>query len=339
MTTKPYETSVGSPPINPVERLATLVGDDLQAVDAVIHSRMTSQTALIPQVTAHLVDSGGKRLRPLITLTTARQYGYGGKEHLKLAAAVEFIHTATLLHDDVVDGSGMRRGRPAANTVWGNKPSILVGDFLFSRAFQLMVETGSTAVLAVLANASAVIAEGEVMQLLSSKNLAISEADYLKVICAKTAELFAAAAEAGALIAGAGEAHAQAMRAYGRNLGIAFQLVDDALDYSGRQAVMGKSVGDDFRECKVTLPIILSLTNASEDERRFWRKTIEVSVQEEGDLSRAIEFLERGGALAATVERARRYARDARDALSITPEGDIKSALAEIADFVVERAY
>ena len=339
MTTRPYEASKGSPPINPVERLATLVGDDLQAVDAVIHSRMTSQTTLIPQVTAHLVDSGGKRLRPLITLTTARQYGYGGKEHLKLAAAVEFIHTATLLHDDVVDGSGMRRGRPAANMIWGNKPSILVGDFLFSRAFQLMVETGSTAVLAVLANASAVIAEGEVMQLLSSKNLAISEADYLKVICAKTAELFAAAAEAGALIAGAGEAHAQAMRAYGRNLGIAFQLVDDALDYSGRQAVMGKSVGDDFRECKVTLPIILSLMTASEEERRFWRKTIEVSVQEEGDLSRAIEFLERGGALAATVERARRYARDARDALSITPDGDIKSALAEIADFVVERAY
>ena len=182
MTTKPYETSEGSPPINPVERLATLVGDDLQAVDRVIHSRMTSQTTLIPQVTAHLVDFGGKRLRPLITLTTARQYGYGGKEHLKLAAAVEFIHTATLLHDDVVDGSGMRRGRPAANMIWGNKPSILVGDFLFSRAFQLMVETGSTAVLAVLANASAVIAEGEVMQLLSSKNLAISEADYLKVI-------------------------------------------------------------------------------------------------------------------------------------------------------------
>jgi octaprenyl-diphosphate synthase len=339
MTTKPYETREGSPPINPVERLATLVGDDLQAVDGVIHSRMTSETALIPQVTAHLVDSGGKRLRPLITLTTARQYGYRGKEHLKLAAAVEFIHTATLLHDDVVDGSGMRRGRPAANMIWGNKPSILVGDFLFSRAFQLMVETGSTAVLAVLANASAVIAEGEVMQLLSSKNLAISEADYLKVICAKTAELFAAAAEAGALIAGAGEAHAQAMRAYGRNLGIAFQLVDDALDYSGRQAVMGKSVGDDFRECKVTLPIILSLMTASEEERRFWRKTIEVSVQEEGDLSRAIEFLERGGALAVTVERARRYARDARDALSITPDGDIKSALAEIADFVVERAY
>jgi octaprenyl-diphosphate synthase len=339
MTTKPYETSKGSPPINPVERLAALVGEELQAVDTVIHSRMASEAALIPQVTAHLVDSGGKRLRPLITLVAARQYGYRGREHLKLAAAVEFIHTATLLHDDVVDGSGMRRGRPAANTVWGNKPSILVGDFLFSRAFQLMVETGSTAVLAVLANASAVIAEGEVMQLRSSKNLAISETDYLKVISAKTAELFAAAAEAGALIADAGPAHAQAMRAYGHNLGIAFQLVDDALDYSGRQAVMGKSVGDDFRECKVTLPIILSLLDASEEERRFWRKTIEVSVQEEGDLSRAIEFLERGGALAATVERARRYARDARDALSIAPDGEIKSALAEIADFVVERAY
>ena len=339
MTTKPYEAIEGSPPINPVERLATLVGEDLQAVDVVIHSRMTSEAALIPQLAAHLVDSGGKRLRPLITLATARQYGYGGKEHLKLAAAVEFIHTATLLHDDVVDGSGMRRGRPAANTVWGNKPSILVGDFLFSRAFQLMVESGSTEVLAVLANASAVIAEGEVMQLRSSKNLAISEADYLTVISAKTAELFAAAAEAGVMIAGASQVHSQALRAYGINLGIAFQLIDDALDYSGRQAVMGKSVGDDFRECKVTLPIILSLLNASEEERRFWRKTIEVSVQEEGDLSRAIEYLERGGALAATVERARRYARDARDALAVAPDGEIKSALAEIADFVVERAY
>ena len=319
MTMKPLETREGSPPINPVERLAALVGDDLQAVDTVIHGRMTSQTALIPQVAAHLVDSGGKRLRPLITLAAARQYGYGGKEHLKLAAAVEFIHTATLLHDDVVDESVLRRGRPAANTVWGNKPSVLVGDFLFSRAFQLMVETGAPQVLGVLANASAVIAEGEVMQLRSSKNLAVGEADYLKVITAKTAALFAAAAEAGAMIAGADAAHARAMHAYGHNLGIAFQLVDDALDYSGRQAVMGKTVGDDFRECKVTLPIILSLVNASEEERRFWRKTIEVGVQEEGDLSRAIEFLERGGALAATVERARRYAREAREALSIAP--------------------
>src|SRR5262245_23528327 len=255
------------------------------------------------------------------------------------SAAVEFIHTATLLHDDVVDDSVLRRGRPSANTVWGNKPSVLVGDFLFSRAFQLMVETGAPQVLGILANASAIIAEGEVMQLRSAKNLAVSEGDYLKVITAKTAALFAAAAEAGAMIAGANEAHSRAMHAYGHHLGIAFQLVDDALDYSGRQAVMGKSVGDDFRECKVTLPIILSLVNASDEERRFWRKTIEVSVQEEGDLSRAIEFLERGGALAATVERARRYAREAREALAISPPGEIRSALADIADFVVERAY
>jgi octaprenyl-diphosphate synthase len=272
-------------------------------------------------------------------LAAARQYGYSGDAHVKLAAAVEFIHTATLLHDDVVDESALRRGLPAANVLWGNKPSILVGDFLFSRAFQLMVEIGSPAVLNVLANASAVIAEGEVMQLRSSKNLAITEGDYLKVITAKTAALFAAAGEAGAMVAGAAPAHYEALRDYGRNLGIAFQLVDDALDYSGRQAVMGKSVGDDFRESKVTLPVILSLQRTSEDERRFWRKTIEVGVQEEGDLSRAIEFLERGHALAETIERARLYARAAREALSVCPESEIKSALADIADFVVERAY
>jgi len=339
MNTKLWRTDEGPPPISPIERLATLVGNDLAGVDGAIHSRMASGTALIPQLAAHLVDSGGKRLRPLITLATARHFSYPGDGHIKLAAAVEFIHTATLLHDDVVDGSALRRGRPAANTVWGNKPSILVGDFLFSRAFQLMVEAGSPPVLDVLANASAVIAEGEVMQLKSSKNLSIGEADYLKVISAKTAALFSAAAEAGAMIAGAHPVQSEAMRDYGRNLGIAFQLVDDALDYSGRQAVMGKSVGDDFRECKVTLPILISLVSASEEERRFWRKTLEVGVQEEGDLTRAIEYLERGGALAATIERARSYGRAARDALSVCDESEIKSALADIADFVVDRAY
>ena len=337
MSTNPLETSASS--VNPVERLAALVGNDIEAVDSVIHSRMLSETPLIPALAAHLVDSGGKRLRPLITLAAAHQYGYAGREHLKLAAAVEFIHTATLLHDDVVDESALRRGRPAANTVWGNKPSILVGDFLFSRAFQLMVEAGSAPVLAVLANASAIIAEGEVMQLRSAKNLAISEPDYLKVISAKTAALFAAAAEAGAMIASAPEIQSRAFYEYGRNLGIAFQLVDDALDYSGRQAVMGKSVGDDFRECKVTLPVILTLARASDEERRFWRKTIEVGVQEEGDLSRAIEYLERGGGLGETIERARGYGRAAREALDLCEPSDIKSALADIADFVVERAY
>jgi octaprenyl-diphosphate synthase len=339
MSTNPRETASLPSSVNPIERLALLTGADLGAVDVVIHSRMGSEVPLIPQLGQHLVDSGGKRLRPLITLAAARQYGYAGDAHVKLAAAVEFIHTATLLHDDVVDESSLRRGLPAANVLWGNKPSILVGDFLFSRAFQLMVEIGSPAVLNVLANASAIIAEGEVMQLRSAKNLAIPESDYLKVITSKTAALFAAAAEAGAMAAGAPRDHYEALRDYGRNLGIAFQLVDDALDYSGRQAVMGKSVGDDFRESKMTLPVILSLQRASDEERRFWRKTIEVGVQEEGDLSRAIEYLERGGALGETIERARLYARSARDALSICAESEIKTALADIADFVVERAY
>jgi octaprenyl-diphosphate synthase len=339
MSTNTRETASLPSTINPVEQLALLTGSDLGAVDVVIHSRMASEVLLIPQVSQHLVDSGGKRLRPLITLAAARHYGYSGDAHVKLAAAVEFIHTATLLHDDVVDESALRRGLPAANVLWGNKPSILVGDFLFSRAFQLMVEIGSPAVLNVLANASAVIAEGEVMQLRSARNLAITEADYLKVITAKTAALFAAAAEAGAMAAGAPREQYEALRDYGRNLGIAFQLVDDALDYSGRQAVMGKSVGDDFREAKVTLPVILTLQRASDEERRFWRKTIEVGVQEEGDLSRAIEFLERGQALGVTIERARLYARAARDALSVCAESEIRSALAGIADFVVERAY
>jgi octaprenyl-diphosphate synthase len=339
MSTISLETVAARDSINPVERLATLVGNDLAAVDSAIHARMASQAALIPQLAAHLVDSGGKRLRPLITLAGARQFGYRGDGHVKLAAAVEFIHTATLLHDDVVDGSALRRGRPAANMLWGDKPSVLVGDFLFSRAFRLMVEADSPAVLDVLANASAVIAEGEVLQLRSAKNLNVSEQDYLNVISAKTAALFAAAAQAGAMIAGAAEAQSQAFSQYGYNLGIAFQLIDDALDYSGRQAVMGKSVGDDFRECKVTLPLILSLARASEEERRFWRRTIEVGVQEEGDLSRAIEYLERGGALSETVERARLSARAARDALSICEPTEIRSALADIADFVVERGY
>ena len=325
--------------ISPIERLASLVGDDLAAVDKAIHAHMMSEVGLIPELGAHLVDSGGKRLRPLITLAAARQFGYMGAEHVKLAAAVEFIHTATLLHDDVVDESALRRGRAAANVIWGNKPSILVGDFLFSRSFQLMVDAGSLSVLGILSNASAIISEGEVMQLKASKNLATTEADYLAVITAKTAALFSAAAKAGAVIAGASEKEAYALAEYGRNLGIAFQLVDDALDYSGRQAVMGKAVGDDFRECKVTLPVILACRNASDDERRFWRKTIEVGVQEEGDLSRAIELLERGGALGETIARARLYAQAARATLADCADSDIKSALADIADFVVERAY
>jgi octaprenyl-diphosphate synthase len=325
--------------INPIERLALLVDDDRIATDKLIHLRMLSDVALVPEVSAHLVDSGGKRLRPLITLAAARMYGASSDAQIKLAAAVEFIHTATLLHDDVVDESALRRGSASANRIWGNKPSVLVGDFLFSRAFQLMVDAGSLPVLGVLSNASAVISEGEVMQLRVTRNLATTETDYLAVISAKTAALFAAAAESGAMIANAHDADTESLASYGRNLGIAFQLVDDALDYSGRQAVMGKAVGDDFRESKVTLPVILSSSRAGEKERRFWRRTIEVGVQEEGDLTRAIEYLERGGALAETIERARMYAGEARGALGRCPDGKIKKALSEIAEFVVERAY
>ena len=325
--------------ISPVERLHALVATDMTATDKLIHERMGSTVALIPDLSRHLIDSGGKRLRPLLTLAAARLWDYQGQGHVKLAAAVEFIHTATLLHDDVVDESTLRRGKVSANLVWGNKPSVLVGDFLFSRAFQLMVDTGNLTVLGILSGASAVIAEGEVMQLKSANNLGVTEEDYLHVVSAKTAALFAAAAEAGAVIASRPANEIAAMHAYGQNLGIAFQLVDDALDYSGRQALMGKSVGDDFREAKVTLPVILAYARATGVARKFWTRTIETGPQGESDLDRAITLVEETGAISDTMARARRYADKAREALSSLPGGDIGDALADIADFCVERAY
>ncbi|HEU4548125.1 MAG TPA: polyprenyl synthetase family protein [Rhizomicrobium sp.] len=325
--------------ISPVERLHALVARDMAATDRLIHARMTSGVALIPDLARHLIDSGGKRLRPLLTLAAASVGGYTGQHHVRLAAAVEFIHTATLLHDDVVDESALRRGRVSANLMWGNKPSVLVGDFLFSRAFQLMVETDNLAVLDILAGASAIIAEGEVMQLKSSNNLGVTEQHYLSVISAKTAALFAAAAEAGALLSGRGEAYVSGRRAYGDNLGIAFQLVDDALDYSGRQALMGKTVGDDFREAKMTLPIILAHARARPEDKSFWKRVIETGHQTETDLDRAITLVEQTGSIQETMHRARTYADAAKAALAVLPPSDIKSALADIADFCVERAY
>ena len=324
---------------SPVDRLFALVEHDMAATDRLIHERMGSPVDLIPQLGKHLVDSGGKRLRPMLTLAAAHLCGYRGAQHIKLAAAVEFIHTATLLHDDVVDASTLRRGKIAANIVWGNKPSILVGDYLFSRAFQLMVEAANLAVLDILSNAAAVIAEGEVMQLKSANNLAITEADYLKVVSAKTAALFAASSEAGAAIASAGSERVSSLREYGLNLGIAFQLIDDALDYSGRQAQMGKSVGDDFREAKVTLPVILAHARADESAKRFWRRAIEESSQDEGDLDRAIAFVEETGAIRDTRTRARRYAEEACQALSIFPPGELKDSLVSVAQFCVGRGH
>jgi octaprenyl-diphosphate synthase len=325
--------------ISPVERLHALVSQDMAATDAVIHDRLSSAVALIPDLARHLIDSGGKRLRPLLTLAAARMAGYGGHAHVKLAAAVEFIHTATLLHDDVVDESALRRGKVSANIVWGNKPSVLVGDFLFSRAFELMVETHAIGVLGVLARASSIISEGEVMQLKSAKNLAATEDHYLRVVRAKTAALFAAAAESGAMIANAPDTYVKAMRAYGDNLGIAFQLVDDALDYSGRQALMGKSVGDDFREGKVTLPVILAFERSDEGARRFWTRTIETGPQSESDLDRAITLVEETGAISDTMVRARAYAVKACEALEAVPACELRDVLATVAGFCVERAY
>jgi octaprenyl-diphosphate synthase len=326
------------PALSPVDLLLAQVSDDMAATDRAIHERMGSAVTLIPELAKHLIDSGGKRLRPLLTLAAARMCGYGGDAHVKLAAAVEFIHTATLLHDDVVDASELRRGKLAANLVWGNKPTILVGDFLFSRAFQLMVETGNMSVLDILAGASAIIAEGEVMQLKSANNLATTEADYMSVIVAKTATLFAAAAQSGAVVAGASAELVEGLRAYGHNLGIAFQLEDDALDYSGRAAQMGKSVGDDFREAKVTLPLILAYSRADEEARRFWTRTIEAGPQHEVDLKRAIAYTEDTGAIHDTRAMAQRYVDAACAALSVFPKSDIHDSLMRIAEYSVGRA-
>jgi octaprenyl-diphosphate synthase len=308
-------------------------------VDRLIHERLGSAVPLIPDLARHLVDSGGKRLRPLLTIAAARLNDYCGTAHIKLAAAVEFIHTATLLHDDVVDVSALRRGKIAANVVWGNKSSVLVGDYLFSRAFQLMVEAGDVEVLDVLANASAVIAEGEVLQLRAANNLATTRDDYLRVITAKTAALFAAAAESGAMISDGSREYTAAMRTYGHDLGVAFQLIDDALDYSGRQAQMGKSVGDDFREAKVTLPVVLAYERADDGAKSFWRRTIEDGAQHEGDLKRAIAYVDESGAIQETRALAQDYVDRAVAALDSVPPLEIRGALMSVAEFCIGRGY
>ena len=319
--------------------LSSLVEDDLTRVNQVIVQRMDSRVALIPQLAGHIVASGGKRLRPMLTLASAALCTYQGDRHLNLAACVEFIHTATLLHDDVVDESGLRRGRATANVLWGNQASVLVGDFLFSRAFQIMVEDGNLDVLRILANASAIIAEGEVLQLETANNTETTEDAYLEVISAKTAALFAAACRIGAIVADRPEAEETALESYGKNLGIAFQMVDDALDYSAREATLGKTIGDDFREGKVTLPVVLAFRRGNDSERDFWRRCIVEGAQREDDLEHAIQVMRRHDALDDTVERARHYGAMARDALGIFPSSPAKDALIEVIDFCIERAY
>jgi len=324
-----------------LDQLAALVSGDLALVNRAIVERMHSPVALIPELAGHIVAAGGKRLRPMLTLASARLCGYAGKRHIALAACVEFIHTATLLHDDVVDESSLRRGLASANALWGNKASVLVGDFLFSRAFELMVEDGSLRVLAILSRASSTIAEGEVLQLTTANDTATGEDAYLDVVRAKTAALFAAAARIGAVVAERPKPEEDALESYGLNLGIAFQLIDDVLDYSARQEKLGKAIGDDFREGKITLPVILAYRRGDEEERAFWRRTLEDLRQEpdEADLRRAIALLEKHRCLADAVQRARHYGAIARDALGIFPDGPVKAALLGIVEFSIERAY
>jgi octaprenyl-diphosphate synthase len=319
--------------------LFALVASDLNAVNQVILARMQSDVPLIPELAGHLIAGGGKRLRPMLTLASAALLDYPGTRQHKLAAAVEFIHTATLLHDDVVDGSGMRRGKRTANLIWGNPASVLVGDFLFSRAFELMVEDGSLKVLRILSHASAVIAEGEVEQLTAQRQIGTGEEQYLRIISAKTAALFAAACRIAPVVAEAGDEAEDALEAYGRNLGIAFQLVDDAIDYTSDEATSGKGLGDDFREGKMTLPIILAYARGNDDERRFWKEAMGGDRDSEADLAHAIGLLKGSGAIADTLERARQYGRRALDALAPFAAGKAKAALSEAVEFAVARAY
>ena len=322
----------------PHDRLGRHLASDLDRVNALIRERMVSEHApRIPEVTAHLVEAGGKRLRPMLTLATARMLGYEGEDHIRLATAVEFIHTATLLHDDVVDESAQRRGRPTANLLWDNKSSVLVGDYLLARSFLLMVETGSLRVLQILSDASATISEGEVLQLTAAQNLGTDEGIYLQVIRGKTAALFAAACEVGAVIAGAPEDQIDALRTYGDALGISFQIVDDLLDYGGQSATIGKNVGDDFRERKLTLPVIKAVAAADDVERAFWSKVIEKGRQDEGDLDHALTLLARHGALEATRAEALRWSEVAKEALFVLPPTEIRDMLADLADYVVAR--
>ncbi len=322
-----------------LDGLTALISDELDLVNQAILRRMESRVELIPELAGHIIASGGKRIRPMLTLAAAKLCGYEGQRQIQLAACVEFIHTATLLHDDVVDESDLRRGKATANVLWGNEASVLVGDFLFSRAFQLMVEDGSLEVLRILANASAIIAEGEVLQLLTANDTTTSEDTYMEVITAKTAALFAAACRVGAVVAERPKAEAEALESFGRNLGIAFQLVDDALDYSARQATLGKSIGDDFKEGKITLPVVLAYRRGDADERTFWRRALESLEQTPADLDLAVGLMQKHGALRDTVERARHYGTIARDALALFPSGPVSDALSETIDFCIDRAH
>ena len=320
-----------------VKPLVDLTKSGMERVNQLILSKAGSDVQMIPEVANHLISSGGKRLRPMLTLASAELFGYEGENHIRLATAVEFMHTATLLHDDVVDESAMRRGKSTARMIWGNQASVLVGDFLLGQAFKMMVDAGSMDALDVLATAATVIAEGEVMQLSAAKNMETTEDDYLAVIRAKTAALFAAAAEVGPIIAGTDRATRNALKSYGMNLGLAFQLVDDVLDYGGKTADLGKNTGDDFREGKITLPVILAYRRGNQTERAFWKQAIEQGDSSDANLEKAMGLISKYGSLADTITRARHYGTIARDALAPLADTPMKSALLEVIDFCIDR--
>jgi octaprenyl-diphosphate synthase len=325
-------------PAEGLKPLLAIVAEDMEAVNRILLDKAVSNVELIPTLAHHLIDSGGKRLRPMLTIAAAKLCGYRGEGHTRLAAAVEFMHTATLLHDDVVDESDWRRGKESARLVWGNQASVLVGDFLLGQAFRMMVDVGSLSALKILSSAAAVIAEGEVMQLAAAKNTSTTEDEYLTIINAKTAALFSAAAEVGGAIAKRPVEEQAALKSYGRNLGIAFQLVDDALDYSGDSASLGKSVGDDFREGKITLPVILCFRRGGEDERAFWNRALGKGDIGEGDLELAIKLMKKHSAIEATLDRARHYGAIAQDALAIFRPDLHTRALSDVIGFCIERA-
>ncbi len=331
----PFESPQGAS----LTQLAELVAPDMERVNTTILTRTGSDVAMIPEVANHLISSGGKRLRPMLTLAMAKLAGYTGDGHIKFAAAVEFMHTATLLHDDVVDESDMRRGKLAARMLWGNEASVLVGDFLLGQAFKMMVEVGNLHALDILSSAAAVIAEGEVMQLGAAKNTATNEDEYMAVIRAKTAELFAAACEVGPALAVKDKTELAACRSFGLNLGIAFQLIDDALDYGGKSAKLGKNVGDDFREGKITLPVVLSFRRGTESERAFWNRTLGQGKIGDGDLDTAMALMAKHHAIEDTVGRARHYGAIATDALALVPPSEIKTALEEAVAFCIARVH
>ncbi|MEZ5898298.1 MAG: polyprenyl synthetase family protein [Hyphomicrobium sp.] len=322
-----------------LQPLLDIVAEDMQAINRIILDKAVSDVEMIPELAHHLIDSGGKRLRPMLTIASAKLVRYGGAGHIRVASAVEFMHTATLLHDDVVDESATRRGRKTARMIWGNQASVLVGDFLLGQAFRMLVEVGSLPVLKIMSNAAATIAEGEVMQLAAAKNTATTEDEYLAIINAKTAALFSAAAEVSPALAKRPVDEQSALKSYGKNLGLAFQLVDDALDYAGDSVRLGKSTGDDFREGKITLPVILSFRRGSNEEREFWNRTIVAGEIKDGDLEHAIALMKRHKAIEATMERARSYGAIARDALAIFPDSREKDALQRVISFCVNRSH